>query len=159
MMTFVSKLFLFMLLTAACVLMPEHDHVHAGSPPSLFHGTETFYDVLGISQSATKAEIRSAYRKLAREMHPDKHPESQKKQYEEKFIAIVKAYEVLSDEAMRRKYDASSQQSAELYDHSVDDFGSAWAAYQSHGVEDTPRAQALVVDHTLLSLAVHCSTC
>ena len=58
--------------------------------------------------------------------------------FEQKFIAIVKAYEVLSDEVMRRKYDASSQQSAETYDVNVDDFGAAWAAYQSHGVEDTP---------------------
>ena len=94
------------------------------------------HDVLGVARSATKGEIRSAYRKLAQELHPDKHPESEKKLFEQKFIAIVKAYEVLSDEVMRRKYDASSQQSAETFDVNVDDFG-ARAAIKAMG-EDTP---------------------
>lgn len=62
-----------------------------------------FYKVLGVSDSATKAEITKAYRKLARESHPDQHPGDTAA--EERFKEISAAYDVLGDEAKRKEYD------------------------------------------------------
>ena len=55
-----------------------------------------YYDVLGISKSASAAEIKKAYRKKAIEHHPDKNPDD--KGAEAKFKEAAEAYEVLSDE-------------------------------------------------------------
>ena len=62
-----------------------------------------YYETLGVSKTATKDEIRSAFRKLARKYHPDVAKD--KKAAEEKFKEINEAYEVLSDPAKRQKYD------------------------------------------------------
>lgn len=61
-----------------------------------------YYEVLGISKTATDAEIKSAFRKLAKEYHPDvsKDPNA-----EQKFKEIQEAYAVLSDESKRKQYD------------------------------------------------------
>jgi molecular chaperone DnaJ len=61
-----------------------------------------YYQVLGVSKSATADELKRAYRKLALEWHPDrnKNPGAT-----EKFKEINEAYEVLSDETKRKKYD------------------------------------------------------
>lgn len=61
-----------------------------------------FYDVLGLSRSASKDEIKKAYRKLARQYHPDVNKENGA---EEKFKEVQRAYEVLSDESRRNAYD------------------------------------------------------
>jgi molecular chaperone DnaJ len=61
-----------------------------------------YYDVLGVARTASKDEIKSAYRKLAREWHPDINKSSQA---EERFKEINQAYEVLSDEDKRARYD------------------------------------------------------
>jgi len=63
-----------------------------------------YYKILGVPKSATAKEIKSAYRKLAREWHPDVNP-TRKKQAEEKFKDISEAYEVLGDADKRRTYD------------------------------------------------------
>lgn len=62
-----------------------------------------YYETLGVSRSASDAEIKKAFRKLAREYHPD--VAKNKKQAEEKFKEINEAYEVLGDPAKRKKYD------------------------------------------------------
>ncbi|HZR17559.1 MAG TPA: DnaJ C-terminal domain-containing protein [Verrucomicrobiae bacterium] len=62
-----------------------------------------YYEILGVSRTATDTEIKKAFRKLAREYHPD--VAKNKKQAEEKFKDINEAYEVLGDAAKRKKYD------------------------------------------------------
>jgi len=63
-----------------------------------------WYKILGVTKQATPSEIRKAYRKLALEWHPDKH-EKDKEVAEKKFIEVSEAYEVLSDDEKKRKYD------------------------------------------------------
>ena len=63
-----------------------------------------YYEVLGVSKDASPDEIKSAYRKLARQYHPDVSKEP-KEVAEEKFKEISEAYEVLSDANKRSMYD------------------------------------------------------
>jgi molecular chaperone DnaJ len=65
--------------------------------------TKDLYDVLGVTKSASPDEIKKAYRKLARQYHPDKNPGD--KAAEERFKEIQGAYDVLSDPAKRKQYD------------------------------------------------------
>jgi len=62
-----------------------------------------YYDVLGVPRTSSEKEIRQAYRKLARQYHPDLNPNN--KQAEAKFKEIGQAYEVLSDAEKRKSYD------------------------------------------------------
>ena len=57
------------------------------------------YSTLGISKSATEAEVKSAYRKLAKELHPDRNKDNPKAA--EKFSDVTKAYDLLSDKTKR----------------------------------------------------------
>ncbi len=80
---------------------------------------QDYYQVLGVERSADQDAIRTAYRKLALQWHPDKHPEGERTAAEERFKRISEAYEVLSDPEKRSKYDK---------------FGEHW----EHGAEFTP---------------------
>lgn len=62
-----------------------------------------YYNILGVERKASADEIRSAYRKLAMKYHPDKNPGDKKA--EDKFKEINEAYQVLSDDSKRAKYD------------------------------------------------------
>jgi molecular chaperone DnaJ len=60
---------------------------------------KNYYDILGVSESATQADIKKAYRKLSKQYHPDVNPNE-----EEKFKEIAEAYEILGDEGKRNDY-------------------------------------------------------
>src|ERR1700678_3097447 len=62
-----------------------------------------YYETLGVPRTASDADIKKSFRKLAREFHPDVAKD--KKRAEEKFKEINEAYEVLSDSTKRKKYD------------------------------------------------------
>src|SRR5438445_7767723 len=63
-----------------------------------------FYSTLGVSSNASDGEIKKAYRKLAKDLHPDKNPGNAAA--EQRFKDISEAYSVLSDSEQRREYDA-----------------------------------------------------
>ncbi len=75
-----------------------------------------YYQTLGVSKTASKEDIKKAYRKLARQYHPDMNPGN--KASEEKFKDINEANEVLSDDSKREKYDR---------------FGNSWQQYERSG--------------------------
>jgi DnaJ-class molecular chaperone len=75
-----------------------------------------YYQILGVKRDASQKEIKSAFRKLARQYHPDVNTGN--KESEEKFKAINEANEVLSDPEKRKKYDT---------------LGADWERYQQSG--------------------------
>src|SRR5688572_21621929 len=75
-----------------------------------------YYQILGVNKTADQDAIKKAYRKLARQHHPDVNPGD--KQAEERFKDLNEAYEVLSDPEKRQKYDQ---------------FGAQWQQYERAG--------------------------
>ena len=77
-----------------------------------------YYQVLGLSKSASADDIKKAYRRLARQVHPDLHSGSKKSEMEKKFKELNSAHEVLSDPDKRKKYDqyGTNSEQAEAYE-------------------------------------------
>ncbi|MDA0246462.1 MAG: J domain-containing protein [Chloroflexi bacterium] len=82
-----------------------------------------YYSILGVPKGADEAEVKKAYRKLAKQHHPDRNPGD--KAAEAKFKEISEAYEVLSDPEKRKLYEQ---------------FGSQWQSYQRAGASGHPGA-------------------
>ncbi len=87
--------------------MSTHDPAFVHLHFTMAHVTKRdYYETLGVERNASEDEIKKAFRKLARQHHPDLHTgDQQKKVSEEKFKEINEAYEVLSDQDKRRRYD------------------------------------------------------
>jgi molecular chaperone DnaJ len=89
-----------------------------------------YYEVLGVSRTANEQEIKSAYRRLAIQYHPDKNPGN--KEAEEKFKEAAEAYSVLSDAEQRRRYDRFGHAGVS----SAAGGGAGWGAPGFGGIED-----------------------
>ena len=74
----------------------------------MYRGTKDYYSILGISEKASRQEIRHAFRKLAMKYHPDRNLGNEE-WAEEKFKEINEAYAVLSDEVKRQEYNRMKQ--------------------------------------------------
>jgi DnaJ-class molecular chaperone len=77
-----------------------------------------YYQVLGLDRTASADDIKKAYRRLARQVHPDLHSGSKKSEMEKKFKELNAAHEVLSDPDKRKKYDqyGTNWEQAEAYE-------------------------------------------
>ena len=80
-----------------------------------------YYEVLGVNKSATTAEIKKAYRKMAIKYHPDKNPDDSTA--EEKFKGAAEAYEVLSDDNKKARFDQYGHAAFENGGHGGGGFG------------------------------------
>ena len=65
--------------------------------------TKNYYDILGVSKSASEAEIKKAYKKMAMQYHPDRNKGDKKA--EAKFKEVNEAYQTLSDTSKKKNYD------------------------------------------------------
>lgn len=80
--------------------------------------TSTYYDVLQLRKDATNDEVKKSFRTLALKYHPDKNKDPASN---ELFLRIIEAYEILSDETSRKKYDSTFQSATKKLD-----FSSGW---------------------------------
>lgn len=107
--------------------------------------SKTHYELLGVSPEASKEEIKAAYREIARVYHPDSHffddivgtaPLSSAD--EDIFKAVTNAYNILSDEALRAKYDEMLPKGLSNWDQEEDDAGGYHA--RSHSAPRSAQA-------------------
>lgn len=83
--------------------------------------TKDFYERLGVSQTASEQELKTAYRALAHQWHPDKNPGREPESRIE-FIAVSQAYKELSEEGKRKFKDTTKDNSYEMYNQFYQDF-------------------------------------
>lgn len=77
-----------------------------------------YYEIMGVARNTSQEDLKKAYRRLARQYHPDLHSGSRKSQMEQKFKELNEAYEVLGNPEARKKYDRYGHrwQEAEAYE-------------------------------------------
>lgn len=92
---------------------------------------EDYYQLLGVGRSADAAEIKAAYRKLARKLHPDVNKDDP--DAAERFSKVSEAYEVLSDPGKREKYDRLGENWKHGQNIGPDDFGSYFGGGAGRG--------------------------
>lgn len=93
-----------------------------------------YYEVLGVARSASEAEIRDRFRKLARETHPDRFkPGPEKEAAEKKFQMLTEAVNVLTQPARRKQHDSELSPGASA--GAATDFAQIARAYQAKGVK------------------------
>ena len=124
------------------------------------------YEVLGVRREATQDEIKKAYRKLARELHPDVNPDPQAA---ERFKLVTHAYEVLSDSNTRADFDRGGSQGFGLGDIFESFFGGGQRRPQSRAQRgqdallrvdlDLPEAVFGVNKTLTIDTAVLCGVC
>lgn len=88
-----------------------------------------YYKILGVDKGASEAEIKAAFRRLAKQFHPDKNPGNKKA--EEKFKEVNEAYEVLGDPSKRAKYDQLGAQWAQYQQYGGDPRGFDWSRWSA----------------------------
>ena len=91
------------------------------------------YEVLGVSNNASQADIRRSFRYLALKHHPDKNKNSEESK--QKFMQIVEAYEILSDEQARKSYDTAAS-----YSHNDNHYFYAYKSNNNTTRQWTPSA-------------------
>ena len=104
---------------------------------------QDYYSILGVSKTADASAIKKAYRRLARQYHPDLHPGAKKTEMETKFKELNEAFEVLGDEENRKKYDkyGMNWRDAEAYERARQEAGAqqaggGWYSTSTEGPED-----------------------
>src|SRR5689334_14343972 len=95
-------------------------------------GERDYYTVLGVQRNASQDDIKKAYRRLARQYHPDLHSGAKKADMEKKFKELNQANEVLGEPETRKKYDRYGQrwQEAEAYERARQDAGANRSGFE-----------------------------
>lgn len=99
------------------------------------------YVILSIPNTSTAAEVRTAYRRLALQTHPDKVPATERDAAHVKFQQLAFAYAVLSDEARRARYDATGSTSESVFDGDGEGFD--WKEFFRQQVKDLVSPEAV----------------
>lgn len=92
-----------------------------------------FYELLGVKQDASTRDIRRAFKRIALEKHPDKNPD--KEGAHDEFVRINRAFEVLKDKDLRKKYDLHGEKGLEDDQHQRGNQYQGWGYYNEVRVD------------------------